>query len=59
MFWQIHPMEIEQFKKTVFFIIIIIRKNGYLVKNQNIYLMQINLYIQKISPKILFTYFIV
>jgi hypothetical protein len=45
MFWQIHPMEIEQFKKTVFFIIII-RNNGYLVKNQNIYLMQINLYIQ-------------
>ena len=51
-------MEIEQFKKTVF-IIIIIRNNGYLVKNQNIYLMQINLYIQKINPKILFTYFIV
>jgi hypothetical protein len=49
MFWQIHPMEIEQFKKTVFIIIIIIiiiRNNGYLVKNQNIYLMQINLYIQ-------------
>ena len=41
-------MEIEQFKKTVFIIIIIIiiRNNGYLVKNQNIYLMQINLYIQ-------------
>ena len=58
MFWQIHPMEIEQFKKTVFFIIII-RNNGYLVKNQNIYLMQINLYIQKINPKILLTYFIV
>jgi hypothetical protein len=57
MFWQIHSMEIEQFKKTVF--LIIIRNNGYLVKNQNIYLMQINLYIQKINPKILLTYFIV
>jgi hypothetical protein len=51
-------MEIEQFKKTLFFFIII-RNNGCLVKNQNIYLMQINLYIQKINPKILLTYFIV